>query len=87
MKTFPIEGLQAAIDYHATELLGTQRTIEKLREGLKGRCDHPKTEVYRWEHDNGYGRQTMINGRRCWYCLYVDLWNRGSFIDPAQVNE
>lgn len=59
--------------------------ISNLRQRLQGICDHSNTEPYVWEHDNGYGRQSKIEGKRCLDCLFVDLWNRKSFIDPRDV--
>lgn len=60
--------------------------IEVLTVELKAiGCDHPKTEDYIWEHDNGYGRQSMTKGKRCTYCWFVDFWNRGNFIDPSEI--
>ncbi len=53
--------------------------IENLRASLRQACDHSETEPYMWEHDNGYGRQTLVIGKRCVYCLFVDLWDRNNF--------
>ena len=59
--------------------------IAGLRNKLREICDHSDTEPYEWEHDNGYGRQTMIIGKRCVHCWFVDLWNRGNFVDPKDI--
>ena len=40
------------------------KKISLLRSKLKN-CKHKYTVEYQWEHDNGYGRQTMISGLRC----------------------
>lgn len=53
---------------------------------LQGICDHPHTTDYVWEHDNGYGRQTQISGLRCRFCGWVDLWKRGKFTDPKDID-
>ena len=58
-------------------LLSSQ--INDLRNRLLEICDHADTEEYKWEHDNGYGVQRMLTGKRCIYCLKVDYWNRGVF--------
>lgn len=50
-----------------------------LQAQLKGICDHSESEPYQWEHDNGYGRQSYVNGRRCAFCGAVDRWDRGQF--------
>lgn len=84
--SFPMAVTQSAIKHHLENLRGTQLTIELLRKHLQGNCDHSETEDYKWEHDNGYGRQTMITGKRCVFCLWVDLWSRGHFIDPAEIS-
>lgn len=47
--------------------------VERLRQLLACGCAHPEKyqAEYRWEHDNGYGRQTMIMGKRCSLCRAV----------------
>ncbi len=42
-------------------------------------CTHSKTEMYTWEHDDGYGRQSLRQGRRCVACGAVDRWGGSSF--------
>jgi hypothetical protein len=45
--------------------------IVVAREALqRSGCTHPKKhlETFRWEHDNGYGRQSMHEGLRCVLC-------------------
>jgi hypothetical protein len=59
--------------------------IHKIRRQLILVCDHSSTEDYKWEWDSGYGRQTQEVGKRCSYCLYIDLWNRGHFVSPSEV--
>jgi len=59
--------------------------IENIITRLRPICDHSETEPYTWEHDSGYGVQRDINGKRCSYCGFVDLWDRGRFIDPAEI--
>lgn len=65
---------------------GLSVKISALTEQLKLVCDHSKPEPYKWESDNGYGRQRWITGQRCTYCGYVDLWNRGRFLDTAELD-
>jgi hypothetical protein len=54
---------------------------QKYREKLALVCEHPSDMVvdYTWEHDDGYGRQTMITGKQCVVCFAKDHWNRGMF--------
>lgn len=54
---------------------------QSYRKFLAQTCEHPPEVIvgYRWEHDNGYGRQTMIDGKGCSICLAKDHWNRGVF--------
>jgi hypothetical protein len=59
--------------------------IENILAQLRLICDHSKDEPYFWEHDNGYGKQTKITGRRCSYCGFIDFWSRGRFINPATI--
>lgn len=47
--------------------------IEKLRAAIKD-CTHPVTDEFKWEHDNGYGRQKMLPGLRCKLCLKENRW-------------
>jgi hypothetical protein len=55
-----------------------------LKEALKGVCDHSETTTYTWEHDNGYGRQSKMKGKRCVFCGWLDLWADGRFVDPSE---
>lgn len=52
------------------------KEAETLRNLLKDGCAHPAefVEEYKWEHDNGYGRQTMITGKRCKLCFATNNW-------------
>lgn len=72
------------IKWQRVRLLQTEidRIVNLLR--VTG-CDHTGAESYKWEHDNGYGRQTKIEGKRCVYCGFVDHWNRGNFINPTEI--
>jgi hypothetical protein len=51
----------------------------------EGKCDHSATSDYKWEHDNGYGRQSPQIGKKCTFCGFIDLWNRGGFFDPKDL--
>jgi hypothetical protein len=66
------------IEYDLNALTGD---LSALRNGLiKSKlCDHSETEEYIWEHDNGYGRQTRIQGKCCKHCLFIDRWCTGRF--------
>ena len=74
-----IEEIQAKI-------LKCKRRIDKLygeitnfQVQLRTICDHQNPEVYQWEHDNGYGRQSWIKGKRCVHCGFIDAWSNGNF--------
>lgn len=57
-----------------------------LVEQLQGNCDHSQTEEFKWEHDNGYGRQSMNTGHRCIFCgwvKYYKTWDR--FMNPRDT--
>lgn len=41
--------------------------IETAQKKLKT-CSHSDTVSFRWESDNGYGRQSMHDGLRCRIC-------------------
>lgn len=57
------------------------------------RCTHKYREDYKWEHDNGYGRQTMITGERCLSCdarnawkePFAPSWSRPEGLEPGQL--
>lgn len=46
------------------------RAESNLVADLQLECNHPDAHVeeYRWESDNGYGRQTQMTGRFCTLC-------------------
>lgn len=50
--------------------------LELMRKQLAVDCKHPSSAVYEfdWEHDNGYGRQTMMKGERCLICRAEKRW-------------
>ena len=48
--------------------------INKLRAEIAAKCSHSTTMSYTWEHDDGYGRQKMCEGRRCILCLKISYW-------------
>lgn len=57
--------------------------IKQAQEELaRSGCTHPREEQeqYNWEHDNGYGRQTMHKGTKCGLCgetdHYQSSWGR-----------
>jgi len=80
----PVKEIQNALDEKRAQISSLYSDLHDLTSQLRGRCDHSKTEPYRWEWDSGYGQQTSIVGKRCVYCLFVDLWSRGRFIDPIE---
>lgn len=43
-------------------------------------CKHPSFAVvdYTWEHDNGYGKQSMVTGERCMICRSEKHWKSSS---------
>lgn len=56
-----------------------ERYTQKLEEALKAlgkSCSHPVTEEWEWEHDDGYGRQSKVMGKRCKVCDLCNPWNR-----------
>ena len=59
--------------------------IRKIEERIHNNCAHQLTEEYRWEHDNGYGRQTYISGVRCTLCGSIDHWRDDRFIHPYRT--
>lgn len=53
--------------------------VEEQRKMLAADCQHPTEFVqdYEWEHDNGYGQQTMHTGLSCTICRKVNRWKQG----------
>lgn len=50
---------------------------EKIRVMLAANCKHDPEHVedWPWEHDDGYGRQKMITGKRCRLCHARKCWD------------
>jgi hypothetical protein len=59
---------------------------EFRKQVIKEGCDHSINSPYKWEHDNGYGKQTKIDGFRCDVCGALDSWGTGKFWDPGYGN-
>lgn len=59
--------------------------VSALRQELAADCQHPPEFVveYRWEHDNGYGSQSMCTGRTCQVCGVKDPYRRLLVYPPA----
>jgi hypothetical protein len=60
---------------------------ETIRAELAKTCEHPSSVVtdFTWEHDNGYGRQSMVTGQRCTVCRAEKRWkNHGSWTTEEQ---
>jgi hypothetical protein len=55
-----------------------QKREESILEKLSADCPHEDTSIYQWEHDNGYGRQSNVNGRRCNICGAIKHWESSS---------
>jgi hypothetical protein len=51
------------------------KKIRDLRTKLAQSCTHPLTTRYMWEHDNGYGKQKMIEGLKCLLCKAEKPWS------------
>lgn len=50
-------------------------------------CKHPSSAVstYQWEHDNGYGRQSMVDAERCNICRSEKHWKgMGGWMSRAE---
>jgi len=80
-----ISQLQKTLKQKRQAITKLQAECYNIEQQLEGRCDHSECESYQWEHDNGYGLQTQKHGKRCVFCGWVDLWNRGQFDDPADL--
>lgn len=59
--------------------------IQRNIDMLQGKCDHNQTSDYKWEHDNGYGRQHMRIGKKCNFCGWISLGNDNRFITPKDI--
>lgn len=58
------------------ECIRSSKEFRAYQKNLSKSCDHPDRYVmdWQWEHDNGYGRQTMIDGKRCGICGATKNW-------------
>jgi hypothetical protein len=79
--------LQKSLESKRAENVRLVMECENIIAQLRPICDHSKDEPYEWEHDNGYGTQTWVTGKRCSHCGFIDYWSRGRFIDPASTRE
>jgi len=78
------QDLANAIQNYREVLKDARKHLDTARENLCDHCTHPEAYVttYTWEHDNGYGRQSMIEGLRCELCLKRKPWKTmGSWED------
>ena len=80
-KSLSVSNLQQQLIEKTAQSMVICMEISKIRKQLTPICDHSQTEVYDWEHDNGYGRQTKMIGTRCIFCFKKDYWNRGQWTD------
>lgn len=58
-----------------------EKELKEARLVLGNFCSHPKEYVkeYNWEHDNGYGMQTMQQGLHCKLCGRKNPWSTMSW--------
>lgn len=56
------------------ELRVLNRYANALVEEIALTCTHPTPEPWEWEHDNGYGRQSMVQGEQCSWCRKRRRW-------------
>lgn len=82
-----VTALQRKLTQRSEKISQLYTEVSALVASLQGICDHAKTEDYRWEHDNGYGRQSMNAGKRCVFCGWISLWNNNSFTDPKEFSD
>ena len=59
------------------EAIEASQTLQAYREEIAKDCDHPTAYVTDWnyEHDNGYGRQTMIPAKFCTICRAEKIYS------------
>ena len=48
--------------------------VRILRVAVGDKCSHLIQEDFRWEHDDGYGRQSMHTGKHCVICDKKNRW-------------
>jgi hypothetical protein len=53
----------------------------EARRAILEYCPHPpeRRTTYRWEHDNGYGRQSIHTGEQCGLCMARNRWPGSSY--------
>jgi hypothetical protein len=47
-------------------------------ERIRPACTHPNPTTWTWEHDNGYGKQSKVEGQRCGLCGAIKHWASSS---------
>ena len=72
------KALSLALKHQARVQHRAYARVKKARKALleADNCTHPEEHRvdYRWEHDNGYGRQKWITGVRCELCGAKQSW-------------
>lgn len=69
------ERLIAACDARDRVVRMYDDLIKSLRDAVvEEGCDHPETVPYTWEHDDGYGTQSPVTGKRCVFCGASNPW-------------
>ncbi len=89
-KQTDFQKLQKQLDKRRAEINLAQDAIKTITKAMQGLCEHPRTEEWRWEHDNGYGKQSWNSGKRCIDCRMLNLhpgkyetWIRPDQYQPA----
>lgn len=57
-----------------------ENEVEHMKKSIGDDCTHAYQCPYTWEHDDGYGRQSLIKGKSCSTCEAIDLWNDGIWV-------
>jgi hypothetical protein len=64
----------ARIDELNNDISAIRQKIQDIRDAISPFCKHKYTRNYRWEHDNGYGRQKWMTGLECLLCGKRNSW-------------
>jgi hypothetical protein len=67
-----VRGLQGRLDRLNEQSRKVAEDFDRRKrlvlQQLEPICDHRVTEEYKWEHDNGYGKQSKCIGLLCVHC-------------------
>lgn len=79
------EQLLNTLKWQKEALLAADKAHRDTLSRLSVGCLHEQQGPHRWEHDNGYGRQSINEGMRCSLCGFIDFYKRNTWVNPKDL--